>query len=44
MLTFDIECANCHVGKERIDAWRRGCGPINFVCCEAPYLIAQPGT
>ena len=45
MLTFDIECANCHVRKMRVDAWLRIYGRgDDFVCCEGPYVIVPPAT
>jgi hypothetical protein len=44
MLTFDIECTNCHATKAQFDQWRLRYGPINFVCCEGPYVIVPPAT
>ena len=38
MLPFDIECTNCHARKSQFDAWRLKYGPVNFLCCEGPYV------
>ena len=44
VLTFDLECTNCHARKVQFDAWRQKYGVVDFVCCEGPYVIVPPAT